>query len=409
MVSPVEEYSTVEAVVREALTAAATDPAVETVPTRSSCGRVASEDLLADENVPPLGSSHMDGFAFRYSDLLLPRGLRVVGELGPGQRSGHRLKAGEAVRVATGSLIPEGADTVVPLEQAEVTGERVSPLTKLERGQFVYEAGEDLRKGDLVIQKGARVRPQDLGLLIAMGVPRLAVFVKPRVTLIATGDELTNSIDARGGRVRNSHVPLFARLIEQVGCEPVDGGIVPDDPRRMTASLRKALGSSDLVLTMGGTSVGKRDVVGDSVARLGPEVVFHGIRMDRGRVAGLAVVGGKPVVMMPGPIQGAMNAFLLLAMPFVRKLSGQSNVGLALPARLSHGWEARKRFPNFTKVIYVSLRATDRELVAKPMTAETESMTLLSRANAFVIVPEEVTAMAAGEMVTALMLPGFSF
>ena len=256
---------------------------------------------------------------------------------------------------------------------------------------------------------GNEIRAQDVGLAVALGIGSLAVFRRPRVAILATGDELTDSMKGGKGKVRNSHVPILARLSEGCGCSVLSLGIAPDVPEEILSRIEDGLDQCDLVLTTGGTSVGTLDLAEDVVASLKPSVLFHGIRMDRGRVAGAAVVKRKPIVMMPGPIQGAVNAFLLLGLPMIRKISGRTDEELLVRARLGGNWEARRRFPNFTKVIYVRLSFGGPGPVAVPLTGETESMTTLTKSNAFVVVPEGTTSLKAGEEVDALLLPGFSF
>ncbi len=156
-------------------------------------------------------------------------------------------------------------------------------------------------------------------------------------------------------------------------------------------------------------SRGKLDLADGVVLRLGPQLLHHGIRMDRGRVAGLAVVNGKGLVMLPGPIQGAMNAFVLLGLPLIQRLSGRGEQVIRMKARLNRRWEARSRFADFTKVVYLKVSRSGAVIEADPIVGETESISVLSDANAFLVVPEEVRAIEAGQEVEALLLPGFSF
>jgi len=185
-------------------------------------------------------------------------------------------------------------------------------------------------------------------------------------------------------------------------------GIIADRPRALSMALRKALASSDMVLTLGGTSAGGRDYIFSAVSSLQPEVAIHGIKMDRGRVTGIASVRGTPILMMPGPIQAAMNAFLLLGLPLMEKLSRRKNSEFEVPCVLSERWEARRRFSDFRKVFYVKLRKKP-QLVAVPLLAETESIKVLAEADGYVVVPENVKRIRSGGPVTVRLLPGFSF
>lgn len=412
MASSMENYEGVEKVVKEVRARLRSKREIQAVRPKLAYGRIASEDVLSPLDIPAQATSHMDGFAVSADDLRAagkdtPAQLKVVGELGSGSKTGLKIGHGEAARVATGAPLPEGADTVVPVEQATEKGRQVSVGYAPEKGSWVYGRGTDLHKGEVVLRKGRKIRAQDVGMQLSLGMVRTWVYARPKVAVLATGSELTDE-PSKKGKVRNSHSPMFLRLLRVVGCRPVDAGIAKDTPRQVSRKLKRALGRSDMVITLGGTSAGKHDVVGEVVSRLHPDLFYHGIRMDRGRVAGIAVVKGKPVLMAPGPIQGAMNAFLLLGVPTIDTLSGRMGGFPSASARMSVEWKARERFSGFTKVIYVRLKG-ERMDVAEPLAGETESMSILTRADGFVVVPEKVTKIQAGENVEVRLLPGFSF
>jgi molybdopterin molybdotransferase len=409
MASRIEDYEGVEKVLKEVTARITIRREIESVSPKQSYGRIASEDVLSPLDIPSQATSHMDGFAVIAVDLqgtsqAVPVGLKIVGEIGPISKTSLKVGHGEAARVATGAPLPEGADSVIPVEKATVKGARVSVGFAPEKGRWVFGRGHDLRKGEEILRKGRRIRAQDVGRCLSVGMVRTRVYAKPKVSILATGSELTDSAPKKG-QIRNSHSSIFHELVKVLGCEPIDEGIAEDAPSQVLGKLRRAQRRSDFVLTLGGTSVGKRDVVGEAVSRLHPEVIYHGVRMDRGRVAGFAVVKGKPILMMPGPIQGAMNAFLLFGVPTIDLLTGATGSLLSISARMKGGWNARERFSGFTKVLYVRLQGE----VAEPIVGDTESMSVLTRANGFVVVPEKVTKIQAGEKVEVKLMPGFSF
>ena len=207
--------------------------------------------------------------------------------------------------------------------------------------------------------------------------------------------------------MRESHSHIFLRLIEAQGSVAVDGGVVEDELKALTGALRKALESSDFVITLGGTSAGGKDLIVDAVASLRPNTLVHGIKLDRGRVTGIASGDSKPILMMPGPIQAAMNAFLVLGIPIIDMLSGREERDGEFVCTLGGNWKARKRFSDFRKVVYVKLRTGD-ETVAEPLLAETESMRILTDADAYIVVPESVTRLSPGSRVKVRLIPGFS-
>ncbi len=385
----------------------------ESVTVLRAFGRVCARDILSPRNVPAFPTSHMDGIAVDASDIESaspsnPALLNVTGAAGPGEHPKRRLNRGEAFRVSTGAALPEGADTVVPVENTELRGDLATVSSALERGSFVFNTGHDIRKGELVLGAGHPVRAQEIALLLGLGFSRVPVWKKPSVAIIASGSELTSSPRPKTGKVRESHRPMFLRLCESAGCAPKDFGIVKDDARAIAKSLRKALAVSDLVITLGGTSAGGRDLIVDSVSRQKPEALFHGIKVDRGRVSGIASVKGKPILMLPGPIQAATSAFLVLGIPLLEALSGKETAGVELPCRLGKDWEGRPRFTGFRKVVYVKLNA-GVEITAEPLRGETESLMILAKADGYLVVPEGVARLSAGSPVRVRLVPGFSY
>lgn len=412
--SPSEEsYTLVDGALAEALAKVKIHRSAESVPSRLAFGRVSAEDVLALDDVPEYPTAHWDGYAVVSDDLAgagaeTPVSLKVIGAVGPGSRAKESLGRGEAVRVATGAGLPSGADSVLPKESAEVHGGQVIVKEPSQPGSHVYGAGEDLRKGDAIVTAGQVLRAQDVGELISTAHLKVKVWKKPRVSVLATGSELVSERRPKKGKVVNSHTPVFLRLCEAFGCASVDLGIAKDERGVIAGRLRRALADSDLVLTLGGTSVGERDYLASAIEGMRPDVLVHRVKMDRGRVAGVAVVRGKPLVMMPGPIQGAMNAFLLLAVPMIEVLSGTEERQSEVLCTFRGEWRARSRYADFRKVVYVRLeRGT--EMTASPLLAETESMKVLTEADGCIVVPENVTRIEAGEKVSVRLVPGFSF
>ena len=412
-----ERYATVADSFKKLVSLTKVIPRVERVATPESYGRVLAEDIVPRVDLPSRPVSHMDGYAVNAVSLgeaseEKPVRLRLRGEVRLGEIRKRRLSRGEAIRVPTGGYLPSGADAVVPVERATTNGNFVFVAKYHSAGSFVYPKGADVAKGVKVLDGGRQLRPQDVGLLLSLGIDEVAVFKRPRVAIIATGNELTDSLTGvHQGRVRNSHGFVFSKLVEEMGGVAVGLGVVNDDMKKIARKVKQALGRADMVLTIGGTSLGGLDLVGDTLRKfVKPSQIVHGIRMDRGRVAGVTAIQGKPVVMLPGPIQGAMSAFILFVAPMIGAIGGHdSMMNRPLKATLTEAWEARKRFPNFTKVVYVKLSPTETGLEARPMVGETESMTILTGANGYVIVPEERKEIPKGGTVEVHLLPGFSY
>ena len=387
----------------------------ETVDSRDAYGRVAAVNVASPTDVPDRPRSHMDGYALMASDLrgATPGAPRVLGlreREGSGARMG-RLRSGETMWVATGEYLPSGADSVTPVEEAKKVGRKVVFKIERKKGDYCYEVGSDIVKGYQAIVDGRTIRAQDLGMLILLGISSVEVYSRPRIALVATGSELTSSMkESDRSKVRESHLPIFENLIRENGGEPVIVGIVPDDVERIAAALERALRTSLLVLTLGGTSLGERDLVEQALQRVDRRSrIIHGIRMDRGRVAGVAEVKGRLVLMLPGPVQAAMNAFVLMGLPSIWWLSGRKAMARGVPATLKEDWKARKRFESFTKVVYVRLVVGRQGLEAHPVLRDTESMSVLTDSNGYVVVPERTTSLEAGAQVLVKLLSGFSY
>ncbi len=413
MSKPVGRYASVDSALAQVMAKMRVERRTESVPSRLAYGRVSAGDVFAPADVPRFPTSHWDGYAVMAEDVSQaseshPVSLRIVGAVRPGARPRLAIAHGEAAQVATGAPLPTGADAVVPVESAESRGAVAVMTRPTQAGSHVYRAGEDVREGETILRRGQTIRAQDVGLLISLGVRKTRVRRRPRISVMATGSELTEAGRPRIGRVENSHSPVFLRIIEGLGCDGVDMGIVRDDAGLIAKRLRAALARSDFVFTLGGTSAGRHDYVAGAIERLGPDVIIHGIKMDRGRVTGVAVVKGRPVLMMPGPIQGAMNALLLLGVPIIDVLAGSRGRQVGIPCTFSAPWKAREQYADFRKVVYVKLQE-GREATAMPLGGETESMRVLAEADGYVIVPENVTRIDAGGRVMVTLLPGFSF
>ena len=387
----------------------------ETVDTRDAYGRVAALTVTSTTDVPDRPRSHMDGYALMASDLngassRSPRFLRLKDRIGSSTRAG-RIRSGETMWVATGEYLPSGSDSVTPVEETRRDGQKIVFKIERRKGDYCYEIGSDLMKGYRALVAGRTIRAQDIGMLILLGVSSVEVYSRPTIALVATGNELTSSIEGKDrSKVRESHLPIFENLIRENGGEPIIAGIIPDDVKRIASAIERCLRTSQLVLTLGGTSLGERDLVEQALRRVDRRTrIFHGIRMDRGRVSGVAEVKGRLVLMLPGPVQAAMNAFVLLGIPSIWWLSGRKAAAPGVLATLVEDWEARKRFESFTKVVYVRLVKGRRGFEAHPVLKDTESMSVLTDSNGFVVVPERTTNLRAGTQVLVKLLSGFSY
>jgi molybdenum cofactor synthesis domain-containing protein len=217
----------------------------------------------------------------------------------------------------------------------------------------------------------------------------------------------------KSGKVLDTHSSIISKLVEELGGISFTMGIVPDDVSRIRNKIERAISQSmDLILTLGGSSVGEYDLVEAAINSISkPKIFFHGVKLDRGRVTGVAISKGKPIIIMPGPIQGAINAFIIFAKPIIKLLSGQMmGKPITIDARITQEWNARERFPNFTKIVYVHLRMKESgKYEADLVIGETETLTTFTQSNGYALVNEKTTRIKAGEIVKVNLLPGLSY
>jgi molybdopterin molybdotransferase len=295
---------------------------------------VLAEPVVSAIAVPPLDNSGMDGYAVRCADLgAIPGTLPVSQRIQAGQ-VGLPLQPGTAARIFTGAPVPPGADAVVPQEDTEAQGERVTFRVRPAPGQWIRAAGLDIAPGAGVLARGTRLRPPHLGLAASIGLTRLQVYRRLRVGVMFTGDELVMPGEPlQPGRIYNSNRFLLTALLRGLGCEVIDQGIVPDQLEATRKALTRAAARSDLVISCGGVSVGEADFVRAAVKAEGAIELWQ-IALKPGKPLAFGHVGGVPFIGLPGnPVSGLVT-FALLARPFILKRQGATDcVPRALPMR----------------------------------------------------------------------------
>ncbi|MBI1338443.1 MAG: molybdopterin molybdenumtransferase MoeA [Phycisphaera sp.] len=297
-------------------------------------GCVLSADVVADRDQPPFDRSAMDGFALRSGDWEAGATWRIAGDIAAGaQPTGFtgELPKGCTARIATGAPLPDGADVVVPIEQSVVEGDRVSFLVdSMPAWCNVHRRASDAKRGQLVMTRGTRLRPQQVGIGAAVGVCEAEVVPKPRVSLVTTGDEVvdprTPTDQLKPSQIRNSNSPMVRALLAEMGIGLQSHTHVPDEPEATLAACREALSHSHLVITVGGVSVGQRDYLPSCWQRLGMETILQGVAIQPGRPV-LAVVppewdDPKLVLGLPGNPVSVLATFHLFVWPVVRRMMG---------------------------------------------------------------------------------------
>lgn len=365
---------------------------VEEVPSEQALGRVTARAITAPHSLPSFRRSSMDGYAVRAEDTFgasesLPAFLQVVGEVPMGRAATVELEPGEAALVHTGGMIPASADAVVQVEHTQQMGEltdfpyEIEVFRAVGVGQNVLQVGEDVEDGSEILPAGHLIRPQDIGGLLGLGITRVAVARRPRVAVLATGDEVVPVERTPGpGQIRDINSYTVGAQIRQAGGIPVMGGIVPDNMETLQRRAADALAEADMLVMSAGSSVSIRDVTVDVIDGLGrPGVLVHGVATRPGKPTIVGVVDNKPVIGLPGNPVSAMVQFDMFGTPAIYYLQGlrerprrstlwarlaqnlasESGREDYVPARLEDGPEGLRAVPVFGKsnLIYTLVHA----------------------------------------------------
>jgi molybdopterin molybdotransferase len=374
----------------------------DSVPLADALGRVLAEDLVAASALPPHPSSAVDGYAVRATDS--GRTLRVLGESAAGRPLAARVEPGTAVRILTGGVVPEGADTVVMVEDVRVDGEAVTVPAGLSAGTNLHRPGADLRAGELVVAAGTRLESAEIGLAAALGVPRLRVHRRPRVALMSTGDELVEVGKTPGpGQIPDSNRWALLAALREAGAEVRLLGIAPDRAEELRALVTGALADADALVTSGGVSVGTHDLVKPLLESLGTVHVGR-VKLKPGKPFTFATLpGGRLAFGLPGFPVSSLVTFEVFVRPALRKMQGFTQLQRpSLPVRL--GFHAQA-VGDRTEYHRVTLRREGNELVATSTGSQSSSRLMsLAGAHALVRVPPGDQGISAGSVVDALIL-----
>ena len=383
---------------------------VERVPILGALGRVLAEDIRSPREIPGFDNSAMDGYAVRAADVAgasesRPVKLAVLETVGAGQMPTRRVGAGQAVRTMTGAPIADGADAIVPVERTRGGGDTVEFLATAEAGAFVRPRGEDLRAGELVMAAGKALTPADLGMLASVNRAMVEVSRRPRVAIVATGDELVDVDQAPvGAQVVNSSAYALAGAIREAGAEAAILRVARDDAREIRARLNEAM-TFDALLSTGGVSVGQFDHVKGALDELGMRQLFHGVAQKPGRPLKFGTVGYRPIFGLPGNPVSTLVCFYLYARPALLKMSGRLRVGLPrVRARCAVDIKTSK---DLTEFVRVKLGRDGDGYRATPTGNQGSGiLSSLSRADGLLVGPSTETLLKAGAQATVLLLGG---
>ena len=321
----------------------------ETVSTFDADGRVLAQDCVSALQVPPQDNSSMDGYAVRSAEVADEGVVMPVSQRIPAGAQPEPLVPGSAARIFTGAQVPPGADAIVMQEDTEPAGEQIVRINRVpDPGQWIRRAGEDVTRGAVVLSRGQRLGPADIGLAANIGMDRLKVARRPRVALFSTGDELVMPgavppEQMKPGTIYNSNRFFLRALLQRLGCELTDLGVVPDRRDATIEALRMASTDHDLILTSGGVSVGEEDHIKPAVESLGRLNMWQ-IAMKPGKPFAYGKVGDAHFIGLPGNPVSSFVTFVLLVRPFVLKLQGATRIAPAACAMTAHfDWRGDRR------------------------------------------------------------------
>jgi molybdopterin molybdotransferase/putative molybdopterin biosynthesis protein len=388
----------------------------ETLPLAAILGRVLAADVIAPVDAPPFDRSNVDGFAVRAADTLgasdsVPKRFELNAEvIACGVEPAVEVMSGTATALATGGVIPRGADAVVMIEHTELIEDDAAPAIDLRRaaasGQFISYAGSDIARGETLLRKGAPIGSREIGMLAACGFAAIDVVRRPRVAVLSTGDELVEpGRPLHPGGVYDSNGAIIAAAVVEAGGEPVPFGAFPDEEVALEIAMRTALDSCDIVVLSGGTSKGAGDLSHRIVSRLGkPGILVHGVALKPGKPLCLAAIGDKPLIVLPGFPTSAIFTFHAFVAPLIRARAGLSaeaakTVTARVPVRIASEL-GREEF------VLVSLVAGADGLIAFPSGKGSGAVTAFSQADGFLAIEALASALDADTEAEVTLIGG---
>jgi len=383
--------------------------AVERLSIRAALGRVLAEEVISPVNVPQHDNSAMDGYAVRFDDLKQDdeATLKVIGTAFAGKPFDGSVGPGQAVRIMTGAVIPQGADTVIQQERAKASGDQVAVAPVTKKGTNTRSAGEDLRQGEPALKRGQPLRPAEIGLLASLGIGEVSVYRKLRVAFFSTGDELVPVGSPLGaGQIYDSNRYTIYGMLTRLGCDVLDMGVIRDDPKAVERAFDDAAQSADVLITSGGVSVGEADYVKQILERLG-EVLFWKIAMKPGRPLAYGRIGRAHFFGLPGNPVAVMVTFYQFVRDALLYLQGQIMVA-PLPTLKVTCTSAIKKAPGRTEFQRgILTRAADGQWTVRTTGDQGSGiLSSMSQADCFIVLPTDAGNLPAGAVVDVQLLEG---
>jgi molybdopterin molybdotransferase len=386
-------------------------PKIETIPVLQSLGRILAVSVVSKVYLPPFSRSSMDGYAVKASDTKGAAGnspieLRLIGEVPMGAAADFSLQQGEAAAIHTGGMLPSGADAVVILEDCKPPKDgHVVIQNSVKKDENVLLKGEDVKPGDLLLERGQRIRVEEVAGLQALGMTEVDVFNAPRIAVLSSGDEIVPpGQDLQPGQVYDVNTGALSAFIQKNGGIPVRYAVFKDDPLMFDATSKRAFNETDAIVFTAGSSASSRDITAETIQKLGkPGVIVHGIAVRPGKPTILALCDGKPVIGLPGnPVSALVIARLFLA-PLIRRLAGQTQEEIE-PVIQGVLLKSIPSTPAKDEFFPVVLKKVEGQVQVEPIFFKSNFIFNLAKAQGLVLVPAGTDQIEAGYKVDIILL-----
>jgi len=365
-------------------------------------GRVLSDDVVSDINVPEFDRSTVDGYAIQVEDShgateSIPSILEVLGEVLMGETPNYEVKTGQAVYVPTGGMMPMGATGMIMIENTEKMDQETVLLFKpISKGENMVFKGEDIKTGQVALQAGRRIGPNEIGVLASLGIKRVKVIKRPQVYILSTGDEVIDlDEELQMGKIRDINSYALSAMIKEMGAEVAGREIVKDNYELLMSGVKNALKEADIVLLSGGSSVGTRDYTHKVITDLkGKGVLAHGLSIKPGKPTIIGDGQGKLIVGLPGHPVSSIVVFKAIVQPYIQSLLKAPSHSRMVEAITTHNFPSS---PGKETYHMVTLKAEDGKILATPSFGKSGMITLLSRSNGYIVIAEHEEGIDKGE------------
>lgn len=377
----------------------------EFVALSDACNRVLAKDVVSPLNIPPFNRSTVDGYAVKAKDTFdaeenRPVSLRILGKVNVGEAPRIKVEEGTVAEIVTGAPLPEGANAVVMVEHTSRKNENVLVHKSVSISENLMKAGSDIRKGEVVLKKGAFCSSHQIGVLAAVGSAKVEVYKRPRVAIFSTGAEVVEpGKPLEEGKIFDINAHALSAAVVECGGDPLNLGIIQDETQKMESAFKKALNSTDAVITSGGVSVGPTDIIPKVLDMFGkPGVIVYGIAIKPGKPTTLAVIHNKPVFSLPGHPTSSLLIFHLFVRPVLARMAGRK----VEPSFTVNAVTSERLFPARGRRTYVTVtlkKDKSGRIVASPVpTGLSGAITTLAKADGFIVIQENQQFIEKGQI-----------